>query len=70
MGSDGARGLKTMREAGAITIAQDKKTAAVYGMPAAAIECGAALIVQPLSAIMLHALEALQETDNAGMECC
>ncbi len=42
MGSDGAKGLKLMREAGAITIAQDEKTSVVYGMPKAAVELGAA----------------------------
>jgi two-component system, chemotaxis family, protein-glutamate methylesterase/glutaminase len=42
MGRDGARGLKTMRDAGAQTIAQDEATCVVYGMPKAAVEIGAA----------------------------
>ena len=37
MGDDGARGLLEMRRAGAHTIAQDRKTCAVYGMPAVAV---------------------------------
>jgi two-component system chemotaxis response regulator CheB len=41
MGRDGAAGLKRMRERGAITIAQDEETSAVYGMPAAAVAMGA-----------------------------
>ena len=41
MGSDGAKGLKLMREAGAKTYAQNEKTATVFGMPKVAIELGA-----------------------------
>jgi two-component system response regulator WspF len=33
MGRDGAVGLKTLRNKGYYTIAQDKATSAVYGMP-------------------------------------
>lgn len=40
MGDDGAAGLADLREAGAITVAQDKASAVVFGMPAAAIELG------------------------------
>ena len=42
MGRDGAQGLLHMKEAGALTIAQDEQTCVVYGMPKAAIEIGAA----------------------------
>lgn len=42
MGADGASGLKSMHDAGAITIAQDEETCTVFGMPKAAIELGAA----------------------------
>ncbi len=44
MGADGARGLKFMREAGALTIAQDEASSLVYGMPAAARALGAAAL--------------------------
>lgn len=43
MGSDGAQGLLALREAGARTLAQDKATSIVYGMPAAAWSIGAAM---------------------------
>ncbi len=42
MGSDGAAGLYDLRRANILTIAQDAATCAVYGMPRAAIEMGAA----------------------------
>lgn len=42
MGRDGAEGLKFMKENGAITIAQDKETSVVFGMPKEAIELDAA----------------------------
>ncbi len=41
MGEDGAAGLLQMRQAGAITFAQDRSSATVYGMPAAAVARGA-----------------------------
>jgi two-component system response regulator WspF len=51
MGRDGARGLKKMRDARYPTIAQDKASCAVYGMPKAAAEAGAAAQILPLSQI-------------------
>lgn len=41
MGKDGALGMKDMREAGAHTIAQDEASSVVWGMPGAAVACGA-----------------------------
>ena len=51
MGRDGAKGLKALRNAGFHTIAQNKESCAVYGMPKAAIESEAAVEVLPLNAI-------------------
>lgn len=51
MGRDGARELREMRDAGAVTIAQDEQTSVVFGMPGSAIELGAAMHVCPADAI-------------------
>jgi two-component system chemotaxis response regulator CheB len=50
MGSDGAEGTGAVRGAGGLTIAQDRETAAIFGMPRAAAEHGAELIL-PLDEI-------------------
>lgn len=49
MGSDGAKGLLEMKKAGAYTIAQDKNSSVVFGMPKQAIKLGAVLQVASLS---------------------
>ncbi len=51
MGDDGAGGLLEMREAGALTIAQNEATSVVFGMPREAIRRGAAKYVVPLDSI-------------------
>ena len=40
MGDDGAKGMLEMKEAGAVTIAQDEATCIVFGMPKEAIKLG------------------------------
>lgn len=51
MGRDGAEGLLTLRRAGGVTVAQDRESSAIYGMPGAAVELGAACRVLPLRGI-------------------
>jgi two-component system response regulator WspF len=48
MGSDGARGLLSLRKAGWHTLAQDQASSVVYGMPKAAAELQAARDILPL----------------------
>jgi two-component system response regulator WspF len=51
MGDDGAKGLLSLKEAGWKTIAQDKETSVVYGMPGAAAKLNAASEVLPVGKI-------------------
>lgn len=51
MGDDGARGLYEMRQAGSMTVAQDKSSCVVFGMPREAISRGGAQFVHPLDRI-------------------
>ncbi|MFA7159434.1 MAG: chemotaxis response regulator protein-glutamate methylesterase [Kiritimatiellia bacterium] len=51
MGRDGAEGLLSLRKSGWKTIAQDKETSVVFGMPKAAIESNAAMKVLPIDRI-------------------
>jgi two-component system chemotaxis response regulator CheB len=51
MGSDGAEGLLEMKQAGALTIAQDEASCVVFGMPKEAIDRGAVDKVASLSQI-------------------
>jgi len=57
MGNDGAQGLLEMKQMGAATIAQDKESSVVFGMPQEAISKGAVDCVLPLEQIALRALE-------------
>ena len=51
MGNDGASGLLSLRQAGWHTIAQDRQSSAIYGMPRAAHDVGAAVETLPLEQI-------------------
>jgi two-component system chemotaxis response regulator CheB len=48
MGDDGARGLEEMKNAGAVTLAQDEATSIVFGMPKEAIARGCVDRIVPL----------------------
>ena len=65
MGDDGAGGLLEMREAGALTIAQNEATCVVFGMPREAIRRGAAKYVLALES-MATTLMAWHANPDAG----
>ncbi len=67
MGRDGAHGLKTLRDVGANTIAQDEASSTIYGMPRVAVELGAAQhvlsparIASMINAAFSHSAPALR----------
>jgi two-component system response regulator WspF len=62
MGSDGAKGLKALRKAGSLTIAQDRASCVVYGMPKAAMELNAASEILPVSNIANRLLKFVTYT--------
>lgn len=51
MGSDGTKGLKVLKEKGALVIGQNEETCVVYGMPKSAYESGVVDTVLPLKDI-------------------
>lgn len=61
MGTDGAEGLLELRRQGAFCAAQDEATSAVFGMPRAAIELGAAEFVDSPAAIGAEISRRLRE---------
>jgi two-component system chemotaxis response regulator CheB len=40
MGSDGVEGLRAIRQAGGLTLAESEESCIIYGMPKAAVEAG------------------------------
>ncbi len=61
MGSDGANGLLSMRQAGARTCAQDEASCVVFGMPREAIAQGAAERVLPIDRIAAALLDICRQ---------
>ena len=51
MGADGARGLKNLFDAGAMTMAQDQSSSTIYGMPKEAVSLGGAKMTVSLNDI-------------------
>lgn len=59
MGSDGADGIKQLKDGGAYTIAQDESSSIIFGMPKQAIAQGGISSVTPLESIAKKIIEAL-----------
>ena len=66
MGDDGARGLLDMRQAGALTVAQDEASCVVFGMPKEALRMGAACEERALGDIAAWLLQASEARVPAG----
>ncbi len=61
MGADGSIGMKAMKEAGSVNIAQDEKSCIVFGMPKEAIETGSVDHIVPLQRITAQILSLINE---------
>ena len=59
MGSDGAKGLKELRDTGAFTIGQDEESCVVYGMPKVAYQLGGVCEQHSIEKIAGRAMEKL-----------
>jgi len=66
MGSDGARGMLELRQAGARTVAQDRASSVVWGMPGAAVALSAATDVLPLGEVAACLLSRQRAADTAN----
>jgi two-component system, chemotaxis family, protein-glutamate methylesterase/glutaminase len=64
MGADGAKAMRSMRDAGSYNLVQDENSCVVFGMPREAIAHGAAHEVLPLTQIAPRLIEWLRA--NAG----
>jgi two-component system chemotaxis response regulator CheB len=64
MGGDGAKAMRSMRDAGSWNVAQDEASCVVFGMPREAIAHGATQEVLPLTQIAPRLVEWLRA--NAG----
>ena len=70
MGSDGASGLKTLREKGGITIAQNRESSVVFGMPAEAIQIDAAQYILPPEGIIQLLSGMVKERSTKPATAC
>jgi two-component system chemotaxis response regulator CheB len=66
MGTDGAAELKRMRDKGAVTIAQDRESSIVHGMPGEAIALGGATHVLPADKISEMLLTLVTRRNGSG----
>ena len=66
MGRDGAGELGLMKAKGAVTFAQDKESSVIYGMPAEAVELGAASYVLPPGKIAAALTKLVTQQGKSG----
>ncbi len=67
MGKDGAVELRLMKDKGAITIAQDRESSVVNGMPGEAIKLGGATHVWPANKIADGLVAVINSRNGAGL---
>ena len=70
MGFDGSAGVRALKACGAVTVAQDKASSIVYGMPKAATATGCVDIVAALDGIPATISEAVRHMSvNSPSPC-
>lgn len=57
IGDDGANGMVAIKSSGGLSVCQDEKSSAVFGMPGRAIERGGACLILPVGEIAQTILE-------------
>jgi len=63
MGNDGTEGLRAIKKHGGYTIAEDKSTCVVYGMPKSAIDARVVDKVAPLHEIAEEIVKAVKSKE-------
>lgn len=66
MGKDGAKGLKAMRDHGAVTFAQNQASCVVYGMPQEAVKLGAVEQVLHIDSIAPALCDAIKSKSKGN----
>ena len=61
MGNDGARELKLMRDRGAVTIAQDRESSVIFGMPGEAVNLDAAVYIMTPDSIVWYLSSSIRK---------
>lgn len=67
MGRDGGEGLLALRRCGWDTLAQDKATSVVYGMPRAAVELDAAVKILPINTMADAIMQGIAKPKTSFM---
>lgn len=68
MGEDGARGMKAIKDAGGGTIAEDRSTCIVFGMPKAAIRLGCVDMTVPLPSISGQIMKMMKKQAKTAVK--
>ncbi|HPO50183.1 MAG TPA: chemotaxis response regulator protein-glutamate methylesterase [Spirochaetota bacterium] len=64
MGSDGAKGLISIKDAGGYTVAQDEESSVIFGMPGSAIKTGKVDRIVPLNNIAQFINDFLEQSNK------
>jgi two-component system, chemotaxis family, protein-glutamate methylesterase/glutaminase len=64
MGCDGAAGMGEIKQAGGITVAQDKDSCTIFGMPRAAIDRGSVDKIVPLNDMASYLVSAVGRSES------